>query len=251
VLVVDDERPARRKVRRLLEADPDIGAIHEAPDGETAIRLVREERPDLVFLDIQMPGLDGLSVVETLGPEAMPHVVFVTAYDAHAVQAFDLHAVDYLLKPFDPPRFGRALARAKQALASDRSSDDAALLGRLLAQAREDRGAPLDRLLVEAGEKTLLLSLADVDRLESERNYVLLHVGAVTYRVRAVLADLEGRLDGRRFARVSRGTIVNLDRVASLESIGHGDYQIRMKAGGTVRLSRRYLDRVDRLREGR
>ena len=244
-LVVDDERPARRKVRMLLEADIDIAAVFEAADGRTAVEIVREERPDLLFIDIRMPGMDGIQVVEAIAGDAMPHVVFVTAFDDYAVKAFDLHAIDYLLKPFDPPRFGRALARAKEAVGARDVRDEADVLRRALASVRADEGRPLDRILAESGTGTVLVKLTDVERIESARNYVELHAAGRVMRARAVLRELEARLDSRRFARVGRGTIVNLDHVVSIEPAGHGDADIRMRSGGHVRLSRRFRDRFD------
>lgn len=244
MLIVDDEQPARRKVRRLLEADGAIDVVYEAPDGPSALDVIRSERPDLMFIDVRMPGMDGLSVVAALEPDTAPHVVFVTAFDEHALPAFDLHAVDYLLKPFDPPRFARALERAKLAIASRDATAEVATLRRALASVRADTGAPLDRLLVEDGERTLLVKLADVEHIESDRNYVALHVAGRAFRARTTMVELEARLDAARFARVSRGAIVNMDHVHSLTAVGHGDALVRLRSGATVRLSRRYRDRL-------
>jgi len=174
----------------------------------------------------------------------------VTAYDEHAIRAFDLHAVDYLLKPFDAPRFARALERAKEAVVRREAVEETRQLRQALSAVRADRDAPLERLLVEDGDRTLLLRLADVHQLESDRNHVTLRTATGAFRVRGTMAELEARLDRRRFARVSRGTIVNLDQVASLEPAGHGDYVVRLRNNRTVRLSRRYRDRLDAFRPG-
>jgi two-component system LytT family response regulator len=246
VLIVDDERPARAKVRRFLSADPDVGPIFEAVDGVRAVDVIRAESPDLVFLDVQMPGLDGFGVVEALGADALPHVIFVTAFDEYAVRAFDVHALDYVLKPFDADRLTLALARAKTAIARRRNGEDQSRVERLLADIRRDRPEPLDRLLVLGPDRAVLLPLKRVDRLESARNYVVLHAGRETFRVRSTLDRLEQRLDPRRFVRVSRTAMVNVDRIAELKPWSHGDWVVVTTDGAKLRLSRRYRDRMER-----
>lgn len=246
VLIVDDERPARTKVRRFVSADPDVVQIFEAPDGVRAVDVIREESPDLVFLDVQMPGLDGFGVVEALGADALPHVVFVTAFDDYAVRAFDVHAVDYVMKPFDAERLGRALARAKAAIASHKNGEDAARVERLLTDLRRERPERLERLLVQGADRSMLLPLSRVDRLESSRNYVVLHAGRESFRVRSTLDRLEQRLDPRRFVRVSRSAMVNVERVAELKPWSHGDWIVVLTDGAKLRLSRTFRDRLDR-----
>ncbi len=246
VLIVDDERPARTKVRRFVSADPDVGQIFEAPDGVRAVDVIRDESPDLVFLDVQMPGLDGFEVVEAIAPDALPHVVFVTAFDDYAVRAFDVHAVDYVMKPFDAERLGRALERAKTAIASRRDGGEAARMERLLADLRRERPERLERLLVQGTERSVLLPLSRVDRFESARNYVVLHAGRESFRVRTTLDRLEQRLDPRRFVRVSRTAIVNVDRVAELKPWSHGDWVVVLSDGAKLRLTRTFRDRLER-----
>ena len=246
VLIVDDERPARTKVRRFVSADADVGQIFEAPDGVRAVDVIREESPDLVFLDVQMPGLDGFGVVEALGTDTLPHVVFVTAFDDYAVRAFDVHAVDYVMKPFDAERLGRALARAKAAIASRKDGENGAQVERLLADLRRARPEHLERLLVQGAERSVLLPLSRVDRLESARNYVVLHAGRESFRVRSTLDRLEQRLDPRRFVRVSRSAIVNVERVAELKPWSHGDWIVVLADGAKLRLSRTFRDRLER-----
>ncbi len=248
VLVADDEAPARAKVRRFLDRDPDVAIVYEARDGAATLSVIRDEAPDLVLLDIEMPGMTGLEVVAALPPEAAPHVVFVTAYDAYAVRAFELSAVDYLLKPFDAQRFAVAMTRAKRALASSRRQED---MARLVALLRERAETPAgasasypDRLPVEDGDRTVLVRCADIDRFEADDGGVRVHAGGQTRRVRFTLAELEQRLDPARFARVGRGTIVNVDRVHAFEAVGHGDYVLIMRDHGRVRLSRRYVANV-------
>lgn len=246
VLIVDDERPARTKVRRFVSADPDVVQIFEAPDGVRAVDVIREESPDLVFLDVQMPGLDGFGVVEALGTDALPHLVFVTAFDDYAVRAFDVHAVDYVMKPFDAERLGRALARAKAAIASRKDGEDGAQVERLLADLRRARPEHLERLLVQGAQRTVLLPVSRVDRLESARNYVVVHAGRESFRVRTTLDRLEQRLDPRRFVRVSRSAMVNVERVAELKPWSHGDWIVVLADGAKLRLSRTHRDRLDR-----
>jgi len=246
VLIVDDERPARTKVRRFVSADPDVGQIFEAPDGVRAVDVIRDESPDLVFLDVQMPGLDGFEVVEAIAPDALPHVVFVTAFDDYAVRAFDVHAVDYVMKPFDAERLGRALERAKAAIASRRDGGEAAHMQRLLADLRRERPERLERLLVQGAERSVLLPLSRVDRFESARNYVVLHAGRESFRVRTTVDRLEQRLDPRRFVRVSRTAIVNVDRVAELKPWSHGDWVVVLSDGAKLRLTRTFRDRLER-----
>jgi two-component system LytT family response regulator len=241
VLVADDERPARQKIRRLLSAHADVGAVFEAPDGVAALRLIREAHPELVFLDVEMPGMTGAEVMRAIAPGAAPHVVFVTAYDHYAVEAFDLAAVDYLLKPFDRERFDRALGRARESLAARERREDLERALRLLAERRQERA---DRLLVEHDGRTFVVATADVERVEAERNYVRVYAPPAAYRMRETLQALEQRLDPRRFARIARGTIVNLDRVRELRPVGHGDSDVLLRSGATVRLSRRYRSRL-------
>lgn len=244
VLVADDERPARAKVRRFLADDPDVAVIHEAWDVPTTLAVIREAGPDLVFLDIEMPGGSGIDVLEALPPGAAPHVIFVTAHDTFAVRAFDLAAVDYLLKPFDERRFARALARVKTVIAARERAADARRLARLLAELGGPGPDRLERILVAEGQRRRVVRLDEVDRIDAERNYVRLHAGKESWRARGTLAELEARLDPDRFVRVGRGTLVQLDRILHLEPAGHGDFILVLRDGTPVRLSRRYAERV-------
>ena len=245
VLIVDDERPARQKIRRFLSADADIETIFEAPDGLKAMQIIRDESPDLVFLDVQMPGLDGFGVAEALDPETAPHIVFVTAFDQHALRAFDVHAVDYVVKPFDEARFGKALARAKSAHASRTARADQARVRRLLGAMQPRSPTPLERLVVEAGDRMVLLPVERIDRIEALRNYVRVHSGAEVFRLRATIARLEERLDSRQFVRVNRSEIVNVKRIEELRPWSHGDRMVVLTGGSRLRLSRRYRNRLD------
>jgi two-component system, LytTR family, response regulator len=245
VLIVDDERPARQKLRRFVSADPDVEAVFEAADGLRALELIRSESPDIVLLDVAMPGVDGFGVVEALDPAERPHVVFVTAYDQYAVRAFDAHAVDYVLKPFDAERFARALGRAKAAAAGGRDREERRRLERALAEVRRELPQRLERLLVESNGRAMLLPVGQVERIEAAKNYVTVHAGGERYRVRTTLDRLEERLDPRTFVRVHRSTIVRVDRVAELQPWSHGDYVVILQGGERVRLSRRYRDRLE------
>ena len=228
VLLVDDEAPARAKVRRFLEADPRFDLVGEAADGLQAVALTAERKPDLLVLDIQMPGLTGFEVLEAL-PEPRPTVVFATAYDQHALAAFEAAAVDYLLKPFDAERFRRALDRALQM----RGAPVAQLLRRL----------PLERLLVEGERGLEALPLRSVLRLEADGKRVDLHTDQGTFSLRRSLGDLEARLPEHRFCRVHRSTVVALEAVVRLEPWDHGDGLLILKDGSHCVLSRTHRAR--------
>jgi two-component system, LytTR family, response regulator len=226
VLLVDDEPLARQRLRQMLADHADVTVTGEAEHVEQARELVRSERPDLILLDIRMPGADGFSLVESLHLTPMPYVIFVTAHAEHAVEAFDAEAVDYLLKPFDEERLARALERARAALAS--------------------RGTPrhLDRFAVTTGRVTRYVSASEVDWIEGYGNYAKLHVGKATHLVRTTLSALEEELDPAQFARVHRSAIVALDRVRELQSLGGGEYRVLLSEGTRVPMSQRYRHRL-------
>lgn len=240
VLIVDDESPARAKLRRYLKDDERVKVVGESANGEDAVRDIETLQPDVVLLDVRMPVLDGFDVLEALEVEAFPYIIFVTAHDEHAVRAFDVRALDYLLKPVDRKRLGAAIDRAielgpgSQDLAGERGVPDA-------------EKPPLTRFLVRERGRLLLVSTADVDWIGAAGNYVELHAGRNTHLVRGSLTELESRLPADRFARVHRSTIVNLDRVKELQPESHGDLVIILADGTKVRLSRRYRDRLSGL----
>jgi two-component system LytT family response regulator len=243
VLIVDDEPPARERIRGLLADERDITILQECESGLEAVSAIRERSPDLVFLDVQMPGLDGFGVLDALEGERLPVIVFVTAYDAYAVRAFEVHALDYLLKPFDRERFQATLERVRLTLgesAGDSTEPVAAPLGE-----SPDR-APLRRLLGRRDGRLIVLKVAEIDWMESAANYVSLHVGKESYLVRETLQSLEGRLDPDQFIRIHRSTIVNLDRVQEIEPYFHGDYIVKLRDGQRLTLSRTYRERVQR-----
>lgn len=241
VLLADDEPPARRKLAAHLREEPDVEVVGEAADGLEAVAKVASLAPDLLFLDVQMPGLGGLEVVEAVGPEAMPPVVFVTAFDEYAVRAFELEALDYLLKPYDAERFRRTMERVRRRLAEPAGTGPA--LERLVAALRP-RGRFLERLVVREAERVLLVPIRSVIRLEAEGNYVKVHTLEGSHLLREPLARLEERLDPRRFARVHRSEIVAIDAVRELLPWSHGDFIAVLANGTQVRVSRRYQARL-------
>jgi two-component system LytT family response regulator len=224
VLVVDDEAIARRNLALLLDRDPDVGAVVECDSGQAAIDEMRRTKPDLLFLDVQMPECDGFDVLELMGPDMPAAVIFVTAYDEYALRAFDAGALDYLLKPFDDARFERALQRAKDRLA--------------LAPAHDRRA--ITRLVVKNRGQTLFLDAADVDWIEAANYYACLHVGGVTHILRRSLQTLERELDDRAFVRIHRSIIVNRAKVRGLELNGGGEHEVVLHSGDRLPLSRRY-----------
>jgi len=242
VLIVDDEAVARRRVRRLLAADSDIAVVGECADGASALKAIARDRPDIVFLDVQMPELDGFEVVRSVPPADLPGIVFVTAFDRYALQAFDVHAIDYLLKPYTRERFRLALARVRERLAR-RGADDrmTALLDHLSATRRYPT-----RVAVRSADHFVVVDWSDVDWVEAADNYVKLHVGAKEYLLRDTLAAIEKQLDPNRFARIHRSAIVQLDRVAELHSATHGDFDVLLRGGTRLTLSRTWGERVQR-----
>lgn len=247
VWIVDDEPLARDRVRLLAADQPDLEVLGESEDGEAALAAISRFRPDLVFLDIQMPGLDGLEMLRQLEPGVTPAIVFVTAYDQFAVQAFELHALDYLLKPFDDERFGVAVDRVRAWLRRAEPAKD--LQGRieaLLADLRPS-GRSAQRLAIKTSGRVLLLRLEEIDWVEAADNYVNLHVGSESHLLRETMNAIEKRLPADQFLRISRSTMVNLDRVKELQPLFHGEYAVILRNGTRVTLSRGYRDVLPRL----
>lgn len=250
VLIVDDEPIARRGIRQKLRGEADLEVIGECGDGAAAIDAITELAPDLVFLDIQMPEVGGFDVVEAIGVARMPAVVFVTAYDEHALRAFDVHAVDYVLKPIDRHRFRTAVERARRRLADAPGQLDSQL-NRRIAAALGELGRPAHhfakRLAIKGEGRVILVDVDEVDRLETAGNYVEVHSGARHHLVRETMASLEARLDPARFVRVSRSSIVNADRVRELQPMFNGDFVVVLRDGTKVTGSRRYRAAFDML----
>lgn len=245
-LIVDDEPLAREGVRLHLEAQPDVEIVGEARDGEEAVEMITALHPDLVFLDVQMPGLDGFGVVEAVGVEAMPSVIFVTAYDQFALRAFDAHAVDYLLKPFDAERLNTAVEGARNAIRGKRRNEVEERLVALLGELR-GKGQFLERIVVRSGGRILILRIEDVEWLEAASNYVRIHAGGREYLLRETMTNLETKLDPAHFVRIHRSTIVRLDRIKELEPLFQGDYVLILEDGTRLTSSRGYRDRLQEL----
>ncbi|MFN5599502.1 MAG: LytR/AlgR family response regulator transcription factor [Gemmatimonas sp.] len=280
VLIVDDETLARQRVRRLLQNEADVDVVGEAESGHEAVAMIRELQPDLVCLDVQMPGLDGFGVLSEIDGGHVPMVLFVTAYDEHAQRAFDVHAVDYVLKPVDADRFRAAFDKARKqrahAVAAERlgelletvrrladgrgdpRGDSASLITAVAgatgaagaagaaAAAANGGGRHASRILVKQDGRKFFVKTAEIDWIEADRNYVRLHVGQTAHVIRERISHLEETLDPRMFARIHRSTIVNLNRVREMQQWFSGDYVVILEDGTRLRLSRHYRDRVEK-----
>ncbi len=240
-LIVDDEPLARDRLRRLLSAEPDVEIAGECGDGLSAVESILRESPDVVFLDVQMPGLDGFGVLAQLPPDRLPMVIFATAWDHHAVRAFEAHALDYVLKPCQPARLKQAVQRAREHLASrQKDAGTRGLLELLAAQAGHRAPAPvyLTRLSIRVGEKLIFLKASDIECIESAGNYVVVHSGGHEHVLRETLTSLEGQLDPGRFLRISRAAIVNLDCVRELQPLFKGEHVIILHSRRKLTMSR-------------
>lgn len=240
VAIVDDESPARRKLAGFIRQEPDMQIAGEAGSGREALEMLRAIGPDVVFLDIQMPQMNGFDVIAAL-EEPIPVVVFVTAYDEYAVKAFEVNAIDYLLKPFDRSRFLTCLTRVREHLECKPGRDLQSRMEKLLAE-MTSRREYLTRLMVKHRGRVIFLRAAEIDRIEASGNYVELHAGTNSYLLRETLNSLGARLDPAQFARVHRSTIVNVDRIREIQPWSHNDYLIVLKDGTEIRMSRRYRD---------
>lgn len=248
-VIVDDEPLGREGLRLHLQDQSDIEIVGEASSGEEAIELVESSRPDLMFLDVQMPGVDGFGVLEALGAAHMPVTIFVTAYDQFALRAFDAHALDYVLKPYDADRLELALERARTLLNGRRQNTLDRRLGALLEELR-GRSQYLERLVVRSGGKILMLRVADIDYVEAASNYVRLHAGGKEYLLRETMTALEAKLDPADFVRIHRSTMVRIDRIRELEPLFQGDYVVVLADGARLTSSRGYREKVQELLQG-
>lgn len=243
-LIVDDEALARERLRALLGRDPEVVVVGECADGDEAIAAIRARSPQLLFLDVQMPEKSGFDVLDEVGPAAVPAIVFVTAYDQHAVRAFEVCALDYLLKPFDEERFARTVARAKAHVLGPGRDMERRLLA--LVEEVRARSRSLDRLMIRSGGRLFFLKTEDIDWIEAEGNYACLHSAGGAHLVRETIGRLEAQLDPARFLRIHRSTIVNLDRVRAIEPLPHGEHRVLLVDGTELTLSRGYRDRLCR-----
>ena len=245
VLVADDEAPARQRIIDLLRRDSRVGAILEASDGLSAVDIIQNRRPDLLFLDVQMPERNGLEVIAEVGAERMPLTVFVTAYDQHAIRAFETNALDYLLKPFSDERFEATMARVGIRM-DERSVREFGRRILRMVSAAPAQDLPLDRLVVKSGGSTRFVSVADIDWIEAAGVYANLHVGGKELLYRAALNDLAARLDPVRFVRVHRSAIVNIESILRLEPISHGEFEVILKDGSRSKISRTYRSELEK-----
>ncbi|HKS21272.1 MAG TPA: LytTR family DNA-binding domain-containing protein [Thermoanaerobaculia bacterium] len=243
-LIVDDEPLARRRIRKLLARDAEVQTIRECANGYEALDAIDEEMPDLVFLDVQMPEMDGFAVLQRFDGERLPLVIFVTAYDQYALRAFDVSAVDYLLKPFDRKRFEQALRKAKSRLAT--SERTLALLEELRAQSTH-----LERLVVKSGGRAFFLKTEEIDWIEAEGKYVRLHAGQKSYLLRESIGTLGAQLDAKTFLRIHRSTIVNMNSVGELQPWFNCEYRVILRDGTQLMLSRGCRKRLGEILNGR
>jgi two-component system LytT family response regulator len=242
-LVVDDEPLARERVLSLLQQEADVEVVGECSDGGQAVSAIQQHAPDLVFLDVQMPGCDGFEVIRSVGADRMPTVVFVTAYDEYALQAFEVHALDYLLKPFGRDRFQQTLQHARTHVERRRAGD---LGKRLMALVQDIKPEPqrLDRLVVKSGGRVFFLRTDDIVWIEAAGNYVRLHLGEDSHLFRETMNGMEARLDPRRFVRIHRSRIVNSDRIKELQPWFNGEYVVILQNGTRLTLSRGYREKL-------
>jgi two-component system, LytTR family, response regulator len=245
-LIVDDEPLARERIRKLLQKEADIEIVGEYGDGREAVSAVNRDKPDLVFLDVQMPELDGFGVLDQLERQALPAIVFVTAYDKFALRAFEVHALDYLLKPFDRERFEKMLERVRTQIKGCQTAELGDRISELLADLKTGPKHH-DRLAIKSGGKVVFLKFDEVDWIEAADNYVNLHVGNESHLHRQTMAALEGKLPADKFMRISRSTIVNTERIKELQPLFHGEYAVILRNGTRLTLSRSHRQKLDQL----
>jgi len=236
-VIVDDEPLARRRIRRMLAHDSEVDVVGDCGNGKDAIAAIENLTPNLLFLDVQMPEVDGFDVLESIDPERLPFVIFVTAYDQYALRAFEVSAVDYLVKPFDRSRFEKALTRAKSRLASERAGDFSQQTLALLEELKA-RSNHVERLVIKAGGRAFFLKTDEIDWIEAEGKYVRLHVGKESYLLREAIGSMEAQLDPKKFPRIHRSSIVNIDCVRELQPWFHNEYRVILNDGTALMLSR-------------
>lgn len=246
VLVADDEAFARQRIIQLLARERDFQVVSECAHGSEAVQAIRELKPDVVFLDIQMPELDGFGVLEAIGPDHMPPTIFATAFDQHAIQAFEVNALDYLLKPIDPDRMAKALDRVRAWRRNAEPNGLRQQLEGLLASVRQD-GTHLTRILVKQDDHHIIVKVGDIQWIEAEDNYVRMHMETDSHLLRISMAAMMSRLDPRQFRRIHRSSIVNLDFIREIQPWFSGDHVVMMKDGTRLTMSRTYRDQFKEL----
>jgi two-component system LytT family response regulator len=244
-LIVDDEAAARRRLRQFLSELPDVEIAGECENGEAAVASIREQPPDLILLDVEMPGMDGFEVIRRIGPELTPAVVFVTAYDQFAVRAFEVYALDYILKPFDRTRLHRAVARARERIEDAQAGRLDERLHGLLRELRGEAGCRHpNRLEVKSNGRLVFVPLKEIDWVGAADNYLEVHSGKQTYLIRETMSQLEARLDHAKFARVHRSTLVNVERVRELRPLFNKDHALVLRDGTQLTVSRTYYEKL-------
>lgn len=245
VLIVDDEPLARQILRKRLQGHSEVEIVGECENGHEAIAGIEKFAPDLVFLDIQMPEVDGFAVLEACQQNQLPHIIFVTAYDQFAVQAFEIHALDYILKPFDKERFEQALARAKRQIKGEKISESSE---RILALLADNKARPeyIERLIIKAEGRVFFLKIDEIEWIEAQGNYVSLHAGKKQHMFREAISNLEAQLDPRKFQRIQRSAIVNIEHIRELQPWFRGDYRVILRDGTQLKLSHRYRENLDK-----
>lgn len=240
--LVEDEPLAREKLRTMLRKDSELEIVGEAANGKQAVEGIEEHRPDLLFLDVQIPGMDGFRVLETLKIDKLPVIIFVTAYNQYALKAFEFYALDYLLKPFDRQRLTKAVDRAKTQIRKDRGTKLNEGILELLRELKE-KPKHMSRIAIRADGRVFFVKAEEIDWIGAEGNYVSLHLGKDSYLLRETITNMEGQMDPARFLRIHRSTIVNIDRVKELQPWFHGEYRVLLRDGTQLVLSRSYRDR--------
>ncbi len=246
-ILVDDEPLAREKLRGFLEKESDVEIVGECRDGREALETIESVKPDLVFLDVQMPEMDGFEVLDNLESDELPTIVFTTAYDQYAIKAFDVHAVDYLLKPFDRERFGAGLDRARAALDRQQAGDMKQQLLALLQDVEDRRPKYPARLVIKTSGRVVFVKVDEIDWVDAAGNYVRVHAASDSHMLRETMGRLEERLDPEKFLRIHRSTIVNIECIRELQQQFHGDYLVVLNNGQRLTLSRSYRDRIQEL----
>lgn len=246
VLIADDEALARRRVREMLRGDPDVDVVGECSNGSETLEAIASLKPDLIFLDIQMPGTSGIDVASSFQAALNPLVIFVTAHDQYAVRAFEIDAVDYLLKPFDRERFEQTLERAKTAFRTQRDGQANQEILSLLGELRS-RPQYLDRLMIRNNDRVIIIKTEDIEWIEAQGNYIRIHFGKQSSLMRETLGNLAAQLDPKRFARIHRSQIVNIDHILELQPWSHREYRVVLRNGTQLTLSRTYRDQLYQL----
>jgi two-component system LytT family response regulator len=246
-VIADDEPLAQQRILRLLTTEPDIEVAAVCGNGLETLDAIRAHKPDLIFLDVQMPEVDGIGVLREIGPQNFPVAIFITAYDSYALQAFEANALDYLLKPFDEARFHSAVARARNHIANTKRRELTDRLLALLDEVNVPQNNGADRLIIKSGGRVVFIKTAEIDWVEAAANYVRIHSGTETYLMRETMNSFEARLDSSKFIRIHRSSIVNIEKIKELQPCNSGEYIVVLRNGKELSLSRSFKDRIQHL----